>query len=104
MKKVVTAAFCLIAIAMLAVGCSDNSPEGVVKKVYQRHVLFDHDYDDTDTTRMYCTELVVFALHRAGFDVSHVKRHELSLPVLHANCMFPSDVYKLPFLKTIGRF
>jgi len=41
MKKVVTAAFCLIAIAMLAVGCSDNSPEGVVKK--QMECLMDKD-------------------------------------------------------------
>ena len=46
---------------------------------YRKRVLFDHDYDDGDSLRMYCTELVVYAFHKAGRDVVGKERHTVDL-------------------------
>ncbi len=35
-------------------------------EVYRRGTLFDHDYDDSDTTKMYCCELVDFVYRKPG--------------------------------------
>ena len=77
---------------------------GAALQVYRRGVLFDHDYDDSDTTRMYCTELVVYALQRAGFDLSSLPRQRVSLPVVKSDCVMPSAIHGLPFLTTVTEF
>lgn len=64
----------------------------VAMAVYRRHTLFDHDYDDHDTVRMYCTELIVHAYARAGLPLVGSARHEVRLPMLTADCIFPSDI------------
>lgn len=76
----------------------------IALQLYHRHIEFDHDYDDRDTTRMYCSELVVFALTRAGYDMSSLKHHDVMLPIIQVSCIFPSDIYALPFLKSIAAF
>lgn len=73
----------------------------VALAVYKRHTLFDHDYDDCDTTRMYCTELVVHAYLRAGLPLVGDERHEVRLPVLSADCIFPSDIRNSSSLEPI---
>lgn len=72
--------------------------------VYNRHTLFDHDYDDKDTTRMYCTELIVYAYNRAGLSLVSDERHEVRLPILSADCIFPSDIRNSKYLETIAFF
>lgn len=71
---------------------------------YKRRTLFDHNYDDRDTNRMYCTELIVYAYHRAGLSLVSDERHEVRLPMFSANCIFPSDIRKSKHLKTIAIF
>lgn len=72
---------------------------------YRRGTLFDHSYDDTDTTRMYCTELIAYAFRQAGQElVADSARHEVSLPFLQAKCIFPSDIHSSPFLESIYMF
>lgn len=73
-------------------------------QIYQRRILFDHEYDDMDSTRMYCTELIVFAFRRAGYELADTMRHVISLPFLHASCIFPSDIYASDFLKSVIAF
>ena len=73
----------------------------VAWQVYQRHTLFDHDYDDADTTRMYCTELVAFAFSRAGHDIVEGRRRHVNLPFIRHDCVFPSDVHASDFLTPI---
>lgn len=73
-------------------------------RLYQRHTLFDHDYDDADTTRMYCTELVAYAYRQAGHDVDQGRRHHVNLPILQGECMFPSDIYASDFLTSVIHF
>lgn len=76
----------------------------VAWQAYRRHTLFDHDYDDADTTRLYCTELIVYAFSRAGADVAEGRGHHINLPMKQADCYFPSDIYESDFLKSIVSF
>lgn len=64
----------------------------VAVAAYRRHALFDHEYDDADSTRLYCTELVVFSFARAGAPLSGVEHHKLPLPGLDYECILPSDI------------
>ena len=72
--------------------------------VYHRHTLFDHDYDDADTAKMYCTELIVHAYARAGLPLVGAERHEVRLPMLSADCIFPSDIRNSRQLETVITF
>lgn len=77
----------------------------VAWRVYRRHTLFDHDYDDHDTTKMYCTELVAFAFRQAGIDLVEDRGgHYINLPFLQGECVFPSDVYQSDFLTSVIKF
>ena len=76
----------------------------VALDIYRRGVLFDGDYDSADTTRMYCTELVMYAYHRAGLTLVTTKPHEVDLPMLHAKAYYPSDVYRSGHLKSVVKF
>ena len=73
-------------------------------RAYQRHTLFDHDYDDSDTTRLYCTELVAFAYRQAGVDLAEGRGHHINLPTMQQDCLFPSDIYQSDFLKSVANF
>ena len=68
-------------------------------EVYRRGTLFDHDYDDTDTTRMYCTELIVNAYRAAGVDLVGNERRDVGLPLMSTRCIMPSQVYGSPHLQ-----
>ena len=73
-------------------------------EVYRRHTLFDHGYNDSDTTRMYCTELVVHAYHKAGVELVGTERQQVDLPFLKMECMFPSDILESDYLKSTYKF
>ena len=73
-------------------------------RAYQRHTLFDHNYDDSDTTRLYCTELVAFAYRQAGVDLAEGRGHHINLPTMQQDCLFPSDIYESDFLKSVANF
>ena len=76
----------------------------IAAQMYRRGTAFDHDYDDSDTTRMYCTELLEYAFARAGHSIAGGRRHTVSLPFLHTRCILPSDIYCSPQLKSIYAF
>ena len=76
----------------------------VAKELYRRHTPFDHGYDDNDTTRMYCTELVVYAYRKAGIELVGNEKHHIDIPILKADCLFPSDILESDFLKSIYMF
>ena len=76
----------------------------VAWQVYQRGTPFDHDYDDLDTTRMYCTELVAFAFRQAGINLVEGRGHHINLPFMQTDCVMPSDIYQSRFLRSIIKF
>ena len=73
-------------------------------QTYQRHPLFDHDYDDTDTTRLYCTELVVHAYSQTTSPLKDVHHQHLHLVGFEADCILPSDVLGCKDLKQVIKF
>lgn len=72
----------------------------VALRQYRKHVLFDHQYDDADSTKMYCTELIAYAFRQAGMELIGSERHTVDLPILKAKCIFPSDIHSSEFLES----
>lgn len=68
---------------------------------YRRGTLFDHSYDSTDTTKMYCTQLVVEAYRQAGCDLVGPPTHTYELLGIKATCWLPSDLYHSQHITTI---
>ena len=84
------------------------SPRQAARKaleVYRRGVLFDHAYDSEDTTKMYCTELVMYAYERNGIQLVQPEvPHEVEIPLLTASVFYPSDIAKSRLLSSITQF
>ena len=76
----------------------------VARQIYDRHTLFDHDYDVNDTTRMYCTELVIYAYKRQGIELAKGEAEHVELPGFKVDCYFPSQVYESPYLHSVVKF
>ena len=74
-------------------------------RLYRCGLLFDHDYDDNDSTKLYCSELVERAYLRAGVSLAERRRHDFSVPGFHfGHVIMPSDIYISSQLRTIARF
>lgn len=74
-------------------------------RVYQRFTLFDHNYDDSDTTRMYCCELVDFAFRKVGCPLDLGKRHDFHiLGIDCCNVALPSNFLHSPDFTIISQF
>lgn len=71
---------------------------------YRQGVLFDHHFDDNDTTQLYCTELIVHAYRQAGVELVDSQRHVVDLPGIYYRCILPSQLEHSTQLKTIFMF
>ena len=73
--------------------------------VFFRNTLFDDDYDDQDTTKMYCSELVYFAYKQAGYDLVGEERHTYNVLIRSFdNCIMPSQIYNSPYIHPVALF
>jgi len=72
--------------------------------ICQRKILFDHAYNLSDTTAMYCTELIRFVYLKAGVDLTGGKTEHVHIPGFSGDYLFPSLIMKSPFLREIERF
>ncbi len=82
--------------AWLRILCSDETARLAtlysLDKARQR-VMFDNDYSLSDTTQLYCTELVWRAYSRQGVDISGGQRSEVPLLFCReGECIFPSHI------------
>lgn len=82
--------------AWMRVDCSDSVAKAAARyalgKVHAR-VEFDNDYLLSDTTQLYCTELVWRAFLHQGLDLTAHRRHDV--PTLFSKdgeCIFPCDI------------
>ena len=74
-------------------------------KLYRRGILFDHDYDDSDSTKLYCSELVEMAYLGAGVSLAEERRHDFIVPGFHfEHVIMPTDIYESSMIRTISRF
>ncbi len=72
-----------------------NRSATAAMETYLRGTLFDHDYDDKDTTKLYCSELVEHVYRKNGVALSGGSRHDINLPGLKfRHVIFPSDFLK----------
>jgi len=62
-------------------------------RLLKKEVLFDHHYLLSDTTEMYCTELVCYSYELAGKDITFGKRSELNVPIYAGTYILPSNIY-----------
>lgn len=73
-------------------------------RFWQRATPFDHDYDETDTLRMYCTELVVYAYRLAGWDIAGPERRHVETVWLTADCILPAQVRECSLFSEVKKY
>lgn len=62
------------------------------KNFYDQKLLFDHQYTLSDTSVVYCTELIYRIFWSVDIDLTEGRRH--SFPLLKEHVIFPSDILK----------
>lgn len=72
--------------------------------LYDVHVLFDHDYDLADTTKMYCTELIDFVYRKEGIDLPEGRISRVNIPGLRGDYLLPNDITQSKHLCLIYYF
>ncbi|MDR0970636.1 MAG: hypothetical protein LBM67_08895 [Lentimicrobiaceae bacterium] len=60
------------------------------KELFERELLFDHQYNPEDSTKMYCTELIYFVYQNVGIDVTEGRRKVY--PGFQYPFIFPKDI------------
>lgn len=66
-----------------------------------KNISFDHNYKLSDSTQMYCTELVYRAFLEIGIEITNV-RHRV--PLAHEEVILPTDISKSDKLIEIWRY
>lgn len=61
-------------------------------ELYQKGVLFDHKYDLTDTTQMYCTELVNHVFQKEGIDLPEGRVTPIHFPGFDGDYLLSGDI------------
>jgi len=94
-----------VAGAVVSYPMSDSIRALIIKKseeIYLRRLLFDQAYNLSDSTQMYCTELVVFIYHSVGIDLTEGRSH--SIPGFRKVAIFPSDILRNERLENVYHF
>ena len=82
----------------LRVDCPDSIAAEAARYALRKvadQVEFDNDYLLSDTTQIYCTELVWQAYQHQGIDLSDQVRHEVPTFISKdGECIFPCDIEK----------
>lgn len=71
-------------------------------ELLKRELLFDHDYNDEDSSKMYCTELIHFVYKAAGIDITKGKRS--TIPAFYYPFILPHDIAENPLLKIVFQY
>lgn len=69
------------------------------QELLDSRILFDHDYLLSDSTRMYCTELVENIYSEVGISLSEGRRR--TLPLVREPLILPSDIAQNKNLRTL---
>jgi uncharacterized protein YycO len=86
------------------VECAEKAAQ-YAKEFLEKEVLFDHDYNLNDSTKMYCSEMIWRAYMRAGRDITDQRRTEVrSSPIYNGTYILPSDVYQNEYLTIVYVF
>lgn len=75
------------------------------KAAYLRRTPFDNNFDDKDTTKLYCSELVWRSFKNAGYDLVGSERYSYNAIVMSFdNCIMPSQIYNSNYVHPIALF
>lgn len=74
------------------------------RRLALERVLFDHDYDLVDTTRLYCTELVDLVYRTRGIDLPEGRISRIQLPGFQGDFLLPSDLFESGKLDLLFEF
>ena len=66
-----------------------------------KNISFDHNYKLSDSTQMYCTELVYRAFLEIGIEITNV-RHRV--PLVQEEVILPTDIFKSDKLVEVWRY
>lgn len=77
---------------------------GKAMELAERKVLFDHNYNLSDTSKLYCTELIDFVFRFAGVDLTEGRTTHINIPGMVGDYLLPSDIYKSSKLETVFCF
>ncbi len=72
--------------------------------MFRAGVLFDHEYDLTDTMKMYCTELIDHVYRKEGIDLPEGRLSRINVPVLRGDYLLPNDIAQSDKLRLIYHF
>ena len=72
-------------------------------RLYRQKLPFDHEYDDSDSTEMYCTELILYAFHSVDVDLATGPRDHFNFPI-DFDGYLPSAIHASPLLESIRIF
>ena len=82
--------------------CKESAKYAI--ELYSKRILFDHDYDSSDTTKLYCTELLMFIYDKCGQKLVDTDGHDVNFPFIKHKVFLPSDIYNSKQLKLIRNF
>lgn len=97
----VASAGCVMSYSALSTAQRDRI-RTKTEKLLDSRILFDHDYLLSDSTQMYCTELVENIYSEAGISLSEGRRR--TLPLVREPLILPSDIAENENLQTLWRF
>lgn len=72
-------------------------------RLYRKGILFDHNYNDNDSTRMYCTELVLYAYRTIGINLAARPHASIKFPITFFG-YFPSSIHASHHLHSVRKF
>ena len=73
-------------------------------ELYNKQIPFDHDYDSSDTSKLYCTEFIIFVYNKCGKSLVDNDGHDVNFPLINHKVYLPSDICNSNQLKQIRKF
>lgn len=73
-------------------------------RLLKKGVRFDADYNEQDTTEMYCTEFVAYVYKQAGMDIAGNERENIQTPWFKAKCLMPYHLQRCKRLRCVLRY
>lgn len=61
-------------------------------RLFQKHVTFDNKYDLSDTTELYCTELIDYVYRKEGIDIPQGHITPVNIPGFNGDYLMPNDI------------
>ncbi|MCK5856523.1 MAG: hypothetical protein KAG64_03475 [Bacteroidales bacterium] len=71
---------------------------------FKNKVRFDNKYDLATSNKMYCTELVLKAFEVNELNLININQNARSIPFFENKIIFPSAIFKCPYLENIYYF